>query len=528
MKEKNLIRALLVFEKEDSYPIEFLLLKAFLEKVSKTFPQVSIFYNLERNDEILKKIEEPNLKKNLHRLQSIEGHETSLSLIACLQEVSKKMLQADEDTLALCCTWYPLLEGELSNQALDVHTQSLAHYTFGENIPLGLVPEYLSKDFISTLPLHAPNSILEFRSFVIKNIEQYDVEIFYESPDLRQYRLDFSSQTPRSQKVAKQVLQWKPSLKYKELDDLIKKHPSILRPFYSYFELEVSVDMSSSAFHPFYWPSKKFSQRTSEKTKETLESEGKLHIKKELIEKLKNEIENYGLEKGSAIALGGLGEPLEHPDFFTILNSFAELQNVHTIFIESFGIKMNEIFFEKLKEIPHPEKIQIIIRLSTLQKERYEKFYNSKDWNILNQNISLWESVTAYKIFIECLRIQENDDEIEEFMKRFDSTSLSVILQKYNSYANTLPERRVANFNPLHRNFCWHLARDFYMNVHGQVPICKQDPFAIHGNCIDYSHSSLNEILEKTEIYLRASLNENYEKIQMPCMQCDEWYTFNA
>ena len=103
-------------------------------------------------------------------------------------------------------------------------------------------------------------------------------------------------------------------------------------------------------------------------------------------------------------------------------------------------------------------------------------------------------------------------------------------MQKYNRYIDLLPERRavVLDLNPLHRDFCWHLARDFYLSAEGKVSICKQDPYAKRAPYYSLAKLSPLEIWKKQEAYHIASIRGEWDKIPMPCKKCDEWYTCNA
>jgi radical SAM protein with 4Fe4S-binding SPASM domain len=83
----------------------------------------------------------------------------------------------------------------------------------------------------------------------------------------------------------------------------------------------------------------------------------------------------------------------------------------------------------------------------------------------------------------------------------------------------------VSDLTPIQREFCWHLARDLYVQVNGDVLICKQldgDPI---GNILK---DDLGSIWNKGLESFSLSLNGEHQKISAPCLSCDEWYTFNA
>ena len=540
MQNQKNIKAVLIYEENFLPLLDTKLITIALDNLKNIFPETIIYTNIKIDNEILEKYNVVFLNNNIQNDKIIENY-SFRSLFECLNTIIKNKEfeeKKDEYTLALTYSFYPLLDKNLSIEAFNSHNDTIAHFTFGENIPIGVIPDFLSYDFITSLNNNIPNNILEFREFVLRNIEDFDIEIFYQSPDLRHYRLDLSTQNSRSRNLTSEILNITKNFEYKDLENLIKNNPRLLRPFYSYFELELCIDTDTTPNRttplPFYWLPRELPKEVTGELTSELHIELKrdltklLYLDKKILDKLASDIEKNGLVDFSTISFGGKGEPVLHPNFFEIVETFLNLKNVQTVFIESFGTFIDEDFFVKLNKINNNYKIQIIIHLSTLIKDRYEKFYNNKNWEKIETNLKIWESNTKHKIHIECLRIQDNDDEMESFMNKFKDTNINIILQKYNSYINLLPERRVADFNPLHRDFCWHLANDLYMDVFGNVPFCKQDPYSNRGPFINYKNSNLKEILNKTLNNLNYSVRHEFEKIPLPCLNCDEWYTYNA
>ena len=189
-------------------------------------------------------------------------------------------------------------------------------------------------------------------------------------------------------------------------------------------------------------------------------------------------------------------------------------------------------FISKVQGMQGIEKLNIIFRLTTLQPARYEKLYGAKILPQIMENISSLEKMDTekrkFKLYSEIYKILDVEDEIPAYFDRFATSPFSVILQKFNSYAGRVRERRVSDLTPLHRDFCWHLARDIYMDVRGSVPLCKQDPFSENTFSADFNKFSIQEIVAKTAVYHSASVRGDHSAIAMPCLKCDEWYTFNA
>src|SRR5690606_34457334 len=100
-------------------------------------------------------------------------------------------------------------------------------------------------------------------------------------------------------------------------------------------------------------------------------------------------------------------------------------------------------------------------------------------------------AASTFRLHVELLKITDVADEITAYFDRFEDSPVNVILQKFNSYAGRVPERRVSDLTPLHRDFCWHLARDVYLTADGRIPLCRQDPYAEQSFSLDFARASI-------------------------------------
>ena len=443
-----------------------------------------------------------------------------------LQYVQKNYEESKEgyDSIAICYGWYPLLDNSLLDELLQEHEQYLAHYSFSENVPIGFLPDLVAIEFLRETP---PQESDDLRAFVLKHIEKYDVEVFFKNPDLRPYRLNLSTSSVRSQNILEQLLAKQPpeELNYANMQNLIQTRPEILRSYPAYFEIEVSTQ---SPVQPDYWPPRPQCEAN--------ENANTHNIEMSLIDKLLEDIKANGFHADATIALGGLGEPLLHPNFMEILETFLSLPQVKRVYLETFGVSLTAATVVAMAKLPDIEKLHIIVRLNTLKKQRYAQMYAANVAQQVYDNIKYLEEYIKgfpsteypFHLYAEMHRMKENDDEVTEYFNHFSDSPFGVILQKYNRYIDVLPERRAADLNPLHQDFCWHLARDFYLCVDGSVPLCKQDPFAQRGPSLSLQEHSVIELWNKTAPFHGASVRHEFAKIPLPCTQCDEWYTFNA
>ncbi|HET6451800.1 MAG TPA: SPASM domain-containing protein, partial [Spirochaetia bacterium] len=109
------------------------------------------------------------------------------------------------------------------------------------------------------------------------------------------------------------------------------------------------------------------------------------------------------------------------------------------------------------------------------------------------------------------------------FYRQWKTRTENVIIQKYDSFHGTLPDRTVADLSPLKRFPCWHLKRDMAILLDGSVPLCRED---VHtsvrlGNAF---HDELAVIWDSAREIHRSHLSGTYPGI---CAACDEYYTFN-
>ena len=478
MKNEEKVRAVLIYiSNEKISPRDGPFVTKAIEKLNTAFPEAVIHCT------------GPVLVEGIKPVVSVQNNQATRSSLAEHLANLGKEYKTENENFAICYGWYPLLDLSLSQELLSQHCRYLSHFGYSENIPTGFVPDFASSEFLSSLYHLSGPKPEDLRAFALKNINTYDVEIFYKDPDLRQYRLDFSTQSLRSQRLVEQCWQMRPNIKYEDLATYLQSEPQLLRPYPSYFELELSTQ---TPLNPFYWP-----KRPSKKQAQFMDMAA--------IEKLIQDIEQNGMLEDAVISLGGLGEPMEHPQFLKILESFLGSRCIKRVYLETFGLDFNQEMLRSISKIDMCDKLHIIIRLSTLQKQRYNELYGADFGHQVYENIKLLEELEEkdrpFKLYVEMLRIQQNDDEITSFFDRFEKSAFEVILQKYNRYIDQLPEHRVANLTPLHQDFCWHLTRDFYLTVDARVAICKQDPFA--SAC-------------PQPLFLRTFRNRNFTKNEKP------------
>ncbi|MGA2379288.1 MAG: SPASM domain-containing protein, partial [Spirochaetia bacterium] len=125
--------------------------------------------------------------------------------------------------------------------------------------------------------------------------------------------------------------------------------------------------------------------------------------------------------------------------------------------------------------------------------------------------------------WVQAVRMKENEEDLDVFFRTWKARTENVIIQKYDAFSGTLPDRKVADLSPLKRFTCWHLKRDMAILLDGTVPLCKEDLRASVklGNALE---DDLSAVWESARGIHRSHLSGEYPGI---CAACDEYYTYN-
>jgi|GEM_PF-197281 len=424
---------------------------------------------------------------------------------------------------------YPVGDATLSLKLREIHEEYAADYSFIENTPPGLTGVYFNRSLFEAMQIETeeqdektgigqslPDSLpATLREYVEKNINHFHVEIHYEHPDLRLLRLDFSGRTPRSMESSLHVFEkiGPSSDYYLELEKLYRDNPGLLRHRPSYLELEIFGGCEYACT---------FCAR------QYAETPAPQAMTPEDINSILSYTQSaYG---DTSVALGGQGEPLEHPRACEIINLFLSEKSIPAVILETNGKYLDKIF--SVFEHPEIRKLRIVINFNSVIN--YDKIHGSLpgDRDIVLGNLQKSVEILSKKdkslprnIYLQTLKILENEKELDEIYDLADKHGVSFLLQKYNSFAGLMPEKRVSDMTPLERFFCWHLRRDLFIRADGNVAFCKQDVQnrRTRGNI---RTAGLEEIWETARNDWENNYRGNYPS-EPDCQQCDEYYTFN-
>ena len=283
-------------------------------------------------------------------------------------------------SIAVCYGFYAFFDAEIARALLEEHARYLAHITYSESVPAGFAPDFISREFIDALPHPLPPELSarptagvsgsgDLRAYAFKNIDRFDVEIYYRARDLRQLRLDLSAVDERSVRLISALGALEPELRFDNLESLLKAHPETLRPYPSYFEVELSAIFCEAAFRPGTLP--EAGAPVAERRT------GAEFLSRELLEKLKADIAQHGLARDVTVSFAGAGEPGLHPELPEIVAEFLEAPQVKQVIVETYGAGLDPSLVERLCALPDANRLVLIVRVDSLRSDRYAELYGA-------------------------------------------------------------------------------------------------------------------------------------------------------
>jgi len=410
----------------------------------------------------------------------------------------------------------PFFDASLVDEIFDLHNEFISEFTFSENLPEGFACEIISSRLVEQLPDFEEDT-LPLSQVIKKNINQFDVELYYKSPDIREKRLSFRNNSERDRRIMDNLYKINSSIpKYSDIEKLINDNPEALFLGPSYVEVELNGSCSLDCLFCY------------RKSLESVHGHMETETFKTLLSSLKEIGNRY------TISLTGSGEPLDHPNFYTIAEMAILEELAERVIIETNGISADQNFRNFFKKYRH--KLTVIFNINGYDAKTYSDLHGTDNFDAVHENIiKTAESDTDHdRVYVQVIKINETDTfentgDQKSFLDRYydfwEQTKIPIILQKQNTYMGRIEDRTYSDLSPIKRTPCWHLQRDLYILSDGTVAFCKQDIDGKtgHGNIIK---DDINSILNRQKEYF---LSDYSGKLctNPDCSKCDEWYTFN-
>ncbi|GAH39463.1 unnamed protein product, partial [marine sediment metagenome] len=235
----------------------------------------------------------------------------------------------------------------------------------------------------------------------------------------------------------------------------------------------------------------------------------------------KNILNNIeGLCEDAVINISLWGEPAYHSHISEIVQAALDRRGFRVI-IETSGIGWDsEVFTEIAKN--NKKSLDWVVSLDANKPEMYQHL-RGPGFEEAQKTIEALLACFPEHVYIQAVRMKDNEEELEEFYRQWKKKSDHVIIQKYDSFCGFLPDRKVTDLSPLKRFPCWHIKRDVNILIDGRIPLCRED--------IDCQYvlgslfgDDLEQVWARGEKYYLDHLLGCYPEL---CKKCDEYYTFN-
>ena len=402
----------------------------------------------------------------------------------------------------------PFLDPEIIDEMLNLHLSNLAEFTYSENLPPGFSCEIISRELIETIP-ETEEKTVPLSDVIKSNINQFDVELYYREPDIRNKRITFRSGNARDRGIMENThAHMKRTPLYSEIADTINIHPELLYLGPSYVEIELTGRCDLECI---------FCYRNI-----LAEVHGDMEV--DVYKKILSDLRSFNLPY--SICLGGSGEPLMHNHFYEIVELAEKEDLMQNIVIETNGIHADANFKSFLLS-RNDSRVKLICNCNGLDNETYRSIHGFDGFEKAFNNITaIAEALNDREsVYLQIMKINETEEYLDRYYDFWEKYKIPIILQKQNTYIGRIEDRRYSDLSPLERTPCWHLQRDMYILSDGRMAFCKQDVDGVNakGNLAD---ESIKELWAKSKEHFLNDYKADYAK-SPDCKSCDEWYTFN-
>ncbi|PKL15441.1 MAG: hypothetical protein CVV50_00170 [Spirochaetae bacterium HGW-Spirochaetae-6] len=400
-------------------------------------------------------------------------------------------------------THMPLVDLGLCRALLKAHVANLADYSFAEHYPAGFAPFVLSHSTFKKLLMlskgnNAPYDENILEKFIHQDINAYDVEILLAPEDMRFIRDAFVITDKRSFSLVQSLIDLE--IKADNLLEVFRDNPALLRPLPTLVNIELT---SQADAYPLY-------------SAFPLQNQGKGHMDTETLGKILQELSDWA--QNAVVDLSGMGDPALHSHGQGILGQLA-LYPDFRYFFTSRGSQ--RVFLEEaLSLLP---QLTVILSLDAADDPSYQIVWGKGDFHAIEETAATLLEKFPGRVYLQFTRMRENEDSLDAFFQRFRVFKDYLLVNKYNSFCNSLPDRKVVDLSPLTRFPCWKLQRELYIHWDGSVSLCAQD-FEKLNVLGKWGEKSLKEIWGEMNLIYLSHWQKQYPGL---CKNCDEWYIFN-
>ena len=422
----------------------------------------------------------------------------------------------------------PCIDLALSRTLMDRHLTYAAEYTFADGYPAGLSPDILARGILPVLVrLSAGETGAVTRTTVFdtikKDINSFDIETDIAPVDVRHLRMTLACDTRQNFLVSEAFH----DISAETYAAMVETRAGKLRTVPAFYGIQTSGGCPFACnFCPYPEASLSRGTAVTERTD---------FMNREDFSRIVDKIAEYS--RTAVVSLSLWGEPARHPDVAGLVADVLKHDGL-SVLIETTGIgwtteTLDTIAAAAAEAGPRMTSLPAItwiVALDAAEAGQYGTLRGIQDTDRANtlfvEALSCIDSLAVRfpdDVWPQFVRMNENEEQLEQFYRYWKEKLSRVIVQKHDSFCKTKPDRRVADLSPLKRNPCWHLKRDMSILIDGTVPLCREDVYAktSFGNAFTDDLAAIWNGYHSVYEQQTACV---YEGI---CGACDEYYTYN-
>ncbi|NLK47003.1 MAG: spiro-SPASM protein [Treponema sp.] len=419
----------------------------------------------------------------------------------------------------------PFYSDEITNILLDNFKKYGAEYCFADGYPAGLAPEILHHDtanILAKLAKDENNPVTRTSIFDTMKIDinAFEIETEIAPKDLRSLRVNLYCGTKRDTLQCERLYSLLNQFPNKDICTLIESSSSVLRTLPAFYDVQIVGGCKGSCiFCPYPIA---FEERYAKKVSQCIDV-----MSVENFSKIIDKIADFSSD--AVVSLSLWGEPLRHKD----IAKFVEIvlsKNKLSVLIETTGEDLSIALAKEISDVvlksPLRKNEQVpinwIVAIDAADENMYKSLHGNDGFAKAVQAVEILLNFFPNAVYPQFLRMNENELHMEPFYRYWKEKCGQAIIQKYDSFAEKLPLRKVADLTPIHRNVCWHIRRDMSILLNGDVPLCRE--YIFDNICGNIFEDKIEDIWHKGLETFECHLNHEYKGL---CKNCDEYYTFN-
>ena len=184
------------------------------------------------------------------------------------------------------------------------------------------------------------------------------------------------------------------------------------------------------------------------------------------------------------------------------------------IIIETYGINIDNLIIEKIDN--YKKNIIFVFKIDAYEKETYKIIHKNGDFDTVNRNIEKIKKA-GFKVYKQITRMIENEIEIEKFIRNKETDDL--IIRKYSTFCDIIPDKKVVDLSPFERIPCFHLRREIYIKADGQIPACYYSRNL--SNICDLNKDNLKSCIKNIKDLYIKNAKQKYLDF---CKNCNDYY----